>query len=206
MFILLISIIVINVLVYLWVPHILLYSAIITLFFFLFFVNFFRNPKREISISDNTLVYAPADGKIVAIEETDESEYFKDQRLQISIFMSVTNVHVNRNPIGGVVRYYKYHPGKYMAAWNPKSSLENERTTIVIDNGNTEILIRQIAGALARRIINYLKVGLEVKQGEDMGFIKLGSRVDVFLPKTANIKIDLHQQVKGNQTVLAIID
>jgi phosphatidylserine decarboxylase len=163
---------------------------------------FFRNPQRNISKSDNQLIYSPADGKIVAIEEVDDDEYFKGKRLQVSIFMSVTNVHVNRNPISGTVKYFKYHAGKYLVAWHPKSSTENERTTTVLSNGKQEILLRQIAGALARRIVNYVKVGDKVQQGSDMGFIKFGSRVDLLLPTDVELNIELNQRVKGNQTVI----
>ena len=139
----------------------------------------------------------------MVIEETNENEYFQDKRLQVSIFMSPTNVHVNRNPISGTVNYFKYHPGKYLVAWHPKSSDENERTTTVISNGDSEILMRQIAGALAKRIVNYLEIGDEVKQGADMGFIKFGSRVDLFLPLDAKIEIEKGEKVKGNLTVIA---
>ncbi len=164
---------------------------------------FFRNPQRKIATTEDLTVYAPADGKVVAIEEVEETEYFQEKKIQVSIFMSVTNVHVNRNPINGTVKYFKYHTGKYLVAWHPKSSTENERTTIVLANGKHEILLRQIAGMLARRIVNYLKVGDKVIQGEDMGFIKFGSRVDVFLPLDAQMQIQLNQKVKGNQTIIA---
>lgn len=197
--------VVVNALVFWFKPEILLYTSIASLLIFLLVLQFFRNPVREIVIADDNLVYAPADGKIVAIEKTTESEYFKDQRIQISIFMSPTNVHVNRNPISGKVNYFKYHPGKYLVAWHPKSSTENERTTVVIDNGEEEILLRQIAGALAKRIVNYLEIGEEVEQGSDMGFIKFGSRVDLYLPVNAKVKVDIGQKVKGNKTVLAEI-
>ncbi len=166
-------------------------------------VQFFRNPRRIIAQIDNALVYAPADGKVVVIEEAEEPEYFKDKRLQVSIFMSPLNVHVNRNPVSGVVKYTKYHPGKYLVAWHPKSSTENERTTVVYDTGKMEILVRQIAGAVARRIINYLKVGEEVKQGGEMGFIRFGSRVDLFLPLDAKIEVQIGQPVRGNVDVIA---
>ncbi|MEM7102453.1 MAG: phosphatidylserine decarboxylase family protein [Bacteroidota bacterium] len=175
----------------------------ISIVLFLLIVQFFRNPNREVQVADNNLVYAPADGKIVVIEEVKEVEYFGDNRIQVSIFMSPTNVHVNRNPISGKVNYFKYHPGKYLVAWHPKSSTENERTTVVIGDGEVEILLRQIAGALAKRIVNYLDEGQEVKQGKDFGFIKFGSRVDLFLPVTAKIKVDLNQKVKGNRTIIA---
>ncbi len=170
---------------------------------FLTVLQFFRNPRREIQISDDNIVYAPADGKVVVIEEAHESEYFEDKRLQISIFMSPTNVHVNRNPIGGIVNYFKYHPGKYLVAWHPKSSTENERTTTVITNGDVEVMLRQIAGAMAKRIVNYVEEGQKVVQGADMGFIKFGSRVDLFLPLDAKIEVDMNQKVKGNRTIIA---
>lgn len=184
-------------------PNILWIVVGVALLLFLIVLQFFRNPDRLVPIEDDNLVYAPADGKVVVIEEAYEPEYFKDKRLQVSIFMSPVNVHVNRNPVGGKVTYNAYHPGKYLVAWHPKSSTENERTTVVIDNGSTEILMRQIAGALAKRIKNYLEVGQEVRQGEDFGFIKFGSRVDVFLPLGTKVEVDLNQKVKGNKTVLA---
>ena len=194
---------VINVLVFWLWPNAFVASEIISLILFLSVVQFFRNPQREIIISDDNLVYAPADGKIVVIEETDENEYFKDRRIQVSIFMSPTNVHVNRNPISGTINYFKYHPGKYLVAWHPKSSSENERTTVVIDTGDAEILLRQIAGLMAKRIVNYVDVGQEVIQGKDMGFIKFGSRVDLFLPLNAEILVETGKKVKGNRTVIA---
>lgn len=184
-------------------PNIAWIVAGVSLLFFLVILQFFRNPNRLVPVEDDNLVYAPADGKVVVIEEATEPEYFKDKRLQVSIFMSPVNVHVNRNPIGGKVTYNAYHPGKYLVAWHPKSSTENERTTVVIDNGNTEILLRQIAGALAKRIKNYLEVGQEVRQGEDFGFIKFGSRVDMFLPLGTQLDVQLNQKVKGNKTVIA---
>ena len=184
-------------------PSFLFGITILSVLFFILVLQFFRSPKRAIVIPDDNLIYAPADGKIVTIEEVNESEYFEDRRIQISIFMSPTNVHVNRNPISGTVNYFKYHPGKYLVAWHPKSSTENERTTTVIDNGQVEILLRQIAGAVAKRIVNYVSVGEEVEQGEEMGFIKFGSRVDLFLPLDAKIEVSLNQKVKGNRTVIA---
>lgn len=194
---------IINAIVFWLIPGWLTLSYIVTGVLFLLVLQFFRSPWREIMMPDDNLVYAPADGKIVAIEEVKEDEYFEDKRIQVSIFMSPTNVHVNRNPIGGTVNYFRYHPGKYLVAWHPKSSTENERTTIVIGNGNTEILLRQIAGAVAKRIVNYLNVGEEVEQGAEMGFIKFGSRVDLFLPLDAKIEVKLNQKVKGNRTVIA---
>ena len=168
-------------------------------------LQFFRNPNRDISYFDNRAVYAPADGKVVVIEEVYEGEYFKDKRIQVSIFMSPINVHVNRNPIGGKVSYCKYHEGKYLVAWHPKSSTENERTTVVISNGHEEVLFRQVAGALAKRIKCYLKQGQEVKQGADMGFIKFGSRVDVYLPLNANIEVKIGDVVYGNRNIIAML-
>lgn len=193
----------VNAVVFWLTPSWLTLSYITTGILFLLVLQFFRSPWREIMMPDDNLVYAPADGKIVTIEEVDEDEYFEDKRIQVSIFMSPTNVHVNRNPIGGTVNYFRYHPGKYLVAWHPKSSTENERTTVVIGNGDTEILLRQIAGAVAKRIVNYLNVGEEVQQGDEMGFIKFGSRVDLFLPLDAKLKVKLNQKVKGNRTVIA---
>ena len=194
---------VVNLLVFWLFPKFLFAIGVLSLILFLLVLQFFRNPRREILIADDNIVYAPADGKIVTIEETEENEYFEDKRLQVSIFMSPANVHVNRNPVSGTVNYFKYHPGKYLVAGHPKSSTENERTTVVIDNGNEEILLRQIAGFLAKRIVNYVDVGEEVEQGTDMGFIKFGSRVDLFLPLDAKLEITLGQKVKGNKTILA---
>ena len=160
-------------------------------------LQFFRNPKRKFNLNPEK-VLSPVDGKIVAIEEVFENEYFNDKRLQVSIFMSPINVHVTRYPIGGKVLYSKYHPGKYLVAWHPKSSEKNERTTIVINNKNIgKILYRQIAGLLARRIINYAKVEENVFQGNDAGFIKFGSRVDLFLPLNSKINVKINQNVKG---------
>lgn len=166
-------------------------------------LQFFRNPARKVIIDDNTIV-APADGKVVVIEETTETEYFKDKRLQISIFMSPINVHANRFPIGGLVKYAKYHPGLFLVAWHPKSSTDNERTTIVVQHKNgQEVLFRQIAGALARRIVYYCKEGDTATQGQEFGFIKFGSRVDLLLPTTVKVKVNLEQKVTGNETVIA---
>ncbi|MEI6410830.1 MAG: phosphatidylserine decarboxylase family protein [Bacteroidota bacterium] len=170
------------------------------------FLQFFRNPPRKIAVFDNKLVYAPADGKVCVIETVYEGEYFKDQRIQISIFMSPLNVHVNRNPVSGIISYFKYHPGKYLVAWHPKSSTENERNTTVYRTENgTEILMRQIAGAVARRIRWYIGEGSAVKQGEDMGFIKFGSRVDLYLPLDAKIEVTMDEIVQGNKTIVAKI-
>ncbi len=184
-------------------PGSLWYTAGLSGGLFLLVLQFFRNPRRIIPVTDDSIVYAPADGKVVVIEETEEPEYFKDRRLQVSIFMSPLNVHVNRNPIGGKIAYLKYHPGKYLVAWHPKSSTENERTTVVIQHGQTAVLLRQIAGAMAKRIKNYLQTGEEVIQGSEMGFITFGSRVDLFLPLDAVIEVQIGQTVKGNLTEIA---
>tara|TARA_B110000003_G_scaffold200832_1_gene199484 strand:- start:1991 stop:2635 length:645 start_codon:yes stop_codon:yes gene_type:complete len=166
-------------------------------------LQFFRNPKRITNFGDKNIV-SPVDGKVVVIEEVFEPEYFKEKRIQVSIFMSPINVHVTRYPIGGQVTYSKYHPGKYLVAWHPKSSTENERTSIVVKNENCgEILYRQIAGALAKRIINYAKESSYVNQGDDAGFIKFGSRVDLFLPLDTKINVSLYQKVKGAEDIIA---
>ncbi|MCD0487268.1 phosphatidylserine decarboxylase family protein [Pedobacter sp. MC2016-14] len=175
---------------------------LLSLVLFVTVLQFFRNPSRSFTLSHNQII-CPADGKVVVIEETEEGEYFKDKRLQVSIFMSPVNVHINRNPISGIVKFFKYHPGKYLAAWNPKSSTENERTTVVVEHENgTAILYRQIAGALARRIVWYVKEGDAVEQGKEFGFIKFGSRVDLFLPLGTKVDLQLNQVVKGGITVL----
>lgn len=184
---------------YLW------FSLLLSTFLSIFFLQFFRNPSRPIAIFSDELVYAPADGKVVVIERTQENEYFKAERLQISIFMSPLNVHVNRSPIAGVVKYVRYHAGKYLVAWHPKASTENERTSIVIANKRAEILLRQIAGALAKRIIYYPKEGEHLQQGQEFGFIKFGSRVDIFLPLSAEVKVSIGQKVSGNIDILAKI-
>lgn len=176
-------------------------TYILSAFVLIALLQFFRNPKRTIS-ADEKYVLCPADGKVVVIEETDETEYFKDRRLQISIFMSPINVHINRNPVSGVVKYFKYHPGKYLMAWNPKSSTLNERTTTVVDSNGVEVLFRQIAGAMARRIVWYIKEDEAVEQGKEFGFIKFGSRVDVFLPIGSKVDVKLGDTVKGGITVL----
>lgn len=176
---------------------------ILSFVLFVIILQFFRSPNISVN-ADEKMVLCPADGKVVVIEETTETEYLKDKRIQLSVFMSPVNVHVNRNPIAGVVKYFKYNPGKYLVAWHPKSSTENERTTIVIENAaGVSVLFRQIAGALARRIVWYVKEGDKVEQGQQFGFIKFGSRVDVFLPLGSTIKVDLGQVVKGGRTVLA---
>lgn len=175
----------------------------ILILFFLLILQFFRNPKRNFQQSDN-YVLSPVDGKVVVIEEVIDKEYFHEKRIQVSVFMSPINVHVTRYPVGGEVVYSKYHPGKYLVAWHPKSSEENERTTVVVKNPVFgEILHRQIAGALAKRIVNYAVTGQQVHQADDSGFIKFGSRVDVLLPLGTKINVKLNQKVKGGITILA---
>jgi len=170
---------------------------------FLIVFQFFRNPRIAVTTGEK-MVVCPADGKVVVIEEAQEPEYLKDKRIQVSIFMSPVNVHVNRNPITGVVKYFKYHPGKYLVAWHPKSSTDNERTTVVVETQQgIPVLFRQIAGALARRIVWYVKEGDEVQQSAQFGFIKFGSRVDVFLPLGTKINVNLGETVKGGRTILA---
>jgi phosphatidylserine decarboxylase len=166
-------------------------------------LQFFRNPIRTLEINDHTIT-APVDGKVVVIEEVFEPEYFKDKRLQVSIFMSPINVHVTRYATSGKVKYSKYHPGKYLVAWHPKASTENERTTVVIENRVFgEIMYRQIAGALAKRIVNYAEEGMNVRQGDDAGFIKFGSRVDLYFPLGTNLNVTLNQKAIGNKTIIA---
>lgn len=176
-----------------------------SLLIFIAFASFFRIPHREMTIHDNKVI-APADGKIVVIEEVEEKEYFNDKRIQVSIFMSPANVHVNRAPLTGTVTYQKYHPGKYLVAWHPKSSEKNERNTVVIETEEgVEVLVRQIAGKLARKIRWYLNEGDEVPQNGELGFIKFGSRVDLFLPLGTKIDVDLKQKVKGGVTVIGTL-
>lgn len=173
--------------------------------FLVLILQFFRNPKRNTILNEKQAV-SPVDGKIVVIEEVFEKEYFNDKRIQVSVFMSPINVHVTRYPISGNVLYSKYHPGKYLVAWHPKASEENERTTIVVENNSFgKILYRQIAGALAKRIVNYAKVDDKAIQGADAGFIKFGSRVDLFLPLDADVKVTLNQVVKGGESIIAEI-
>jgi phosphatidylserine decarboxylase len=177
---------------------------ILVLLFLIIILQFFRNPVRNVAINDNHII-APVDGKVVVIEEVFEGEYFKDKRMQVSIFMSPINVHVTRYPVNGLVKFSKYHPGKFLVAWHPKASEENERTTIVVENKVFgEILYRQIAGALAKRIVNYAKEGTKVVQGTDAGFIKFGSRVDLFLPLGTEINVKLNQKAVGGKTIIAI--
>jgi phosphatidylserine decarboxylase len=184
-----------------WIRGLILLASVVV---YIIILQFFRNPERTTPYNEQHII-APCDGKVVVIEEVEEPEYFKDKRIQVSIFMNPFNVHVNRNPIGGVVRYSKYHPGKYLVAWHPKSSTENERTTIVIQHGSGkfEVLFRQIAGALARRVVNYAKESQPVRQGAEMGFIKFGSRVDIYLPLGTEIKVKLEDKTVGGETVIA---
>jgi phosphatidylserine decarboxylase len=175
------------------------------LLFFILILQFFRNPKRYTNPNDQVIT-SPVDGKVVVIEEVQENEYFKDKRIQVSIFMSPLNVHVTRYPTSGEVNFSKYHPGKYLVAWHPKASEENERTTVVVQNPIFgEVLYRQIAGALAKRIVNYAKPKSNVIQGDDSGFIKFGSRVDLFLPLNTEIKVSLNDKVKGGESIIAQI-
>ena len=184
-------------------PLIQLIILIVSIFLFFIVLQFFRSPTRKITINEKCIL-APADGKIVVIEQTYEPEVLQEKRIQVSIFMSPINVHVNRYPVSGEVVFSKYHPGLYLVAWHPKSSTENERTTIVIQTSSrVKILMRQIAGALARRIVCYPQEGWMVRQGDEMGFIKFGSRVDLFLPLNSTIKVDINQKVKGGETIIA---
>jgi len=177
---------------------------ILFLLLFLLILQFFRDPNRKTALNDLHVI-APADGKVVVIEDVEEKEYFKGKRKQISIFMSPLNVHVTRYPVSGVVKYSKYHPGKYLVAWHPKSSEDNERTSIVVENKTLgEIMYRQVAGAVARRIVNYASVGQQVIQGTDAGFIKFGSRLDIFVPLDFEIRVGLNESVRGGETVIAL--
>lgn len=192
-----------NILVYTFAPSGPLLFLLFSITIYLLAVWFFRAPSRATPLGEN-LVVSPADGKVVVIEETDENEYFNDRRLQVSIFMSPLNVHVNLFPIAGSVTYYKYHPGDYMVAWHPKASARNERSSVVIQgNANNAILVRQIAGVLARRIVCYANTGDHVQQGQELGFIKFGSRVDLFLPVGIKLKVKVGQKVSGTTTVIA---
>ncbi|MGB1094660.1 MAG: phosphatidylserine decarboxylase family protein [Bacteroidia bacterium] len=175
---------------------------VLSVIFFILIVQFFRDPHRETPVGDD-LIIAPADGKVVVIEEVDEPEYLKTKCRQISIFMSPVNVHVNRYPTSGKVLYEKYHPGKYLVAWHPKSSTENERTTVVVEHPKGQVLFRQIAGALAKRIVNYAKVGHLARAGVEYGFIKFGSRIDIYLPLECEINVELNQKTVGGETVIA---
>jgi len=176
---------------------------LIVLLFLILILQFFRNPKRN-TVEEAHTALSPVDGKVVVIEEVFEKEVFNDKRIQVSVFMSPLNVHVTRYPISGKVSYSKYHPGKYLVAWHPKASEENERTTVVVENDNFgKVLYRQIAGAMAKRIVNYAKSNMDAYQGADSGFIKFGSRVDLFLPLDADIKVELNQRVRGGESIIA---
>lgn len=178
--------------------------SVVALLKVLFVIRFFRKPTREL-LSDKDLIYSPCDGKVVVIEQVEEREYLGERCMQISVFMSVFNVHINWFPVSGQVLYYKYHPGKFLVAWHPKSSEENERTTTVVDTGRAKILFRQIAGLVARRIVSYAKEGSTVTQNSECGFIKFGSRIDIFVPMDAEILVEIGQKVTGTQTPLAKI-
>lgn len=185
-----------------WVGKVIIGLALIL---YILILQFFRNPRRYTQVDQNHII-APADGKVVVIEETTETEYFKDKRIQVSIFMSPVNVHVNRYPVSGKVAYQKYYKGKYLVAWHPKSSTENERTTVVVDSPKGSVLFRQIAGALARRIVCYAKEGQVAGQGEEFGFIKFGSRIDLFLPVNCKIVVNLNEKTVGGETVIATFE
>ena len=204
LFIVFLALIALDVAAWYFLPSI-LYAVILigSLILFIFFAQFFRNPKRKLTLNENAFV-SPADGKVVVIEKVTENEYLKDERVQVSVFMSPLNVHLNRVPISGKLEYYKYHKGLYLVAFHPKSSELNERNTAVITTPKgTKFLMRQIAGAVARRICFYLKEGENVKQGDELGFIKFGSRMDIFLPLNAKINVEMGQAVKGGQTIIA---
>ena len=184
---------------FIWIWYVLSFAL------FIIILQFFRSPSRKLTLHDRKII-CPADGKVVVIEETEETEFLKDKRIQVSVFMSPVNVHINRNPLSGVVKYFKYHPGKYLFAWDPKSSTENERTTTVVEHkSGVQVLYRQIAGALARRIVWYVKEGDTVEQSQEFGFIKFGSRVDLYLPLGTQINVNLNENVKGGVTVLATL-
>ncbi len=183
-------------------PYLALFIFIATLGLLLFLISFFRIPKRVKTYNENQII-APADGKVVVIEEVDDVEYFKGKRLQVSIFMSPANVHQNHCPVSGTVTYNQYHKGKYLVAWHPKSSTDNERHSVVINHNGKEILVKQIAGALAKRIVNYIQPNQTVTQNQELGFIKFGSRVDMLLPLGTTINVALNQAVKGGVTVIA---
>ncbi|MTI30804.1 phosphatidylserine decarboxylase family protein [Xanthovirga aplysinae] len=207
LFNLFVILVIVNLLVSYFLPeqealqNILLVAGVI---FYLCILQFFRSPRIKSPEIDPKCIIAPADGKVVVIENTVENEYFKDNRKQVSIFMSPVNVHVNRNPVSGIVKYFKYHAGDYLVAWHPKSSTDNERTTTVVESEDgVEVMFRQIAGALARRIKWYIDIGDPVRQGEEFGFIKFGSRVDIFLPLDAEVKVEIGEKTKGGKTVIA---
>lgn len=190
---------------YTYVPLLFPFFLVISILLYLFLVSFFRKPDRAVSKVNDQNVLSPCDGKVVVIEKVMEPEFLKTECIQVSIFMSPLNVHINWYPSGGQVLYSKYHPGKFLAAWHPKASTENERTTVCYENQGKKILLRQVAGALARRIVNYAKAGDQALQGKEMGFIKFGSRVDLYLPLDSKILVNLNDKVTGNQTLIASI-
>ncbi len=208
LFVVLVALAIINLLVYFFVSaHILVTTLLLigSIGLFLFLLSFFRSPKRDVVLEDGKII-SPCDGEVVVIEEVFVEEYFNEKRLQVSIFMSPFNVHINWNPIAGVVSYFKYHPGKFLLAWLPKSSTDNERTTMVIKNENQlEVMVRQVAGFVARRIVNYPNEGDQVVQSNQFGFIKFGSRVDLYLPIGTKIEVGLKEKVRGTKTVIASI-
>lgn len=184
----------------------LIIMSFLLLLFWFFIVSFFREPRR-VKIHDNDLVFSPCDGRVVVTEMVRDDEYFHEERMQVSIFMSMTNVHINWYPVGGIVKYFKYHPGRFLIAWHPKSSTENERTTTVIETPyGKEVLFRQIAGVVARRVVSYMKVGEHAEQNNVCGFIKFGSRIDILLPKDARLLVEIGDSVVGTQTPIARIN
>jgi len=201
----LLIVVAINLAIYFFLPNLFLHllGVIGGLVLMGLIINFFRDPIREIENKSEELIYSPADGTVVVIEEVEETEYFKEKRLQISIFMSIYDVHANRSPIAGKLEYFKYHEGKYLLARHPKSSTENERTSYVMKNGKGDLLLRQIAGAVARRIKVYVKAGQQLDQGQEIGFIRFGSRADIFLPLDVKVNVKIGQKVKGAVDVIA---
>lgn len=198
-----IILLIINIIVRSWLPVLSTVILILSLAFYLFLISFFRKPDRSVINKDNSRILAPCDGKVVVIEKVFEPEYLKAECIQVSIFMSPLNVHINWLPTDGQILYSKYHPGKFLAAWNPKASTENERTTVCYQYGDKKLLLRQVAGALARRIVNYARQNDQFKQGDEMGFIKFGSRVDLYLPLDAKILVGLEEKTIGNRTPIA---
>ncbi len=198
-----IILLIINIIVRSWLPVLSTVILILSLAFYLFLISFFRKPNRSVINKDNSRILAPCDGKVVVIEKVFEPEYLKAECIQVSIFMSPLNVHINWLPTDGQILYSKYHPGKFLAAWNPKASTENERTTVCYQYGDKKLLLRQVAGALARRIVNYAHQNDQFKQGDEMGFIKFGSRVDLYLPLDAKILVGLEEKTIGNRTPIA---
>ncbi len=197
---------ILNISLYQYAPSILFYISLgVSIILYIFLLSFFRVPNRPINSLDDHTIYSPCDGKVVVIEKVFEPEYIKEECWQVSVFMSPLNVHINWFPSSGKVLYAKYHPGKYLVAWHPKASTENERTTICYESLGKKILIRQVAGALARRIVYYAKENMTYKQGEEMGFIKFGSRVDIYIPLDAEIKVKLNEIVMGNKSLIASI-